>query len=147
MRAEIERYAGSTVVQAVNRPAGFSPGLAAKLLLADGRAVFAKAAGSARHAFAPILHRREIEVLRQLPRSVPAPQLIGSFDDDDWVALVCEYVEGHQPAEPWHDTELAAVIATLVHLAETCTPNPIASLPTLAETHAASMNGWRELSE
>ena len=45
IRVVIEQRLGATVTRAATSPGGFSPGLAARLELEDGRRVFAKAVG------------------------------------------------------------------------------------------------------
>ena len=45
VRAAIEQRLGAPVARTVTKPGGFSPGLAARLELEDGRRVFAKAVG------------------------------------------------------------------------------------------------------
>ena len=43
VRSALERRLGSPVVSATTQPKGFSPGLASRLTLADGRRAFVKA--------------------------------------------------------------------------------------------------------
>src|SRR5256885_11913280 len=43
LRAEVAARLGGEVVEAVTQPSGFSPGLAVRLRLADGRRAFVKA--------------------------------------------------------------------------------------------------------
>ena len=49
----IEEILGAPVVAAHSQPGGFSPGLGARLVLADGRRAFAKAARVERHPAGP----------------------------------------------------------------------------------------------
>lgn len=109
---------GAPVVAEDSRPGGFSPGVASRLALADGRRVFVKAVSSGRNPVAPGLHRREAEVLRGLPAGVPVPRLLGVHDDAGWVVLVIEDVPGTQPVFPWRESELTRVVAELERLAE-----------------------------
>src|SRR6266487_958034 len=46
IRKRFEAWAGSPVIAAITQPSGFSPGVAARLQLADGRSLFVKAIGS-----------------------------------------------------------------------------------------------------
>ncbi|MCC3772865.1 hypothetical protein K6I34_006802, partial [Streptomyces sp. UNOC14_S4] len=55
LRAALEETLGSPVTTAVTRAGGFSPGVAARLELADGRRVFVKAVGPEPNAYAPEL--------------------------------------------------------------------------------------------
>ena len=144
VRAAIEEILGAPVVAAHSQPGGFSPGLGARLVLADGRRAFAKAAGVERNPLAPRFHRREVEVLSALPADLPVPGLLGSYDDGDWVALVVEYVDGEMPAEPWRPAELARVVEAMARLADRLTPTPIAR-PPIATMDEHGFRGWRTL--
>src|SRR3954469_20482970 len=106
VRAWVETTLGSSVVQARTQPGGFSPGVAARLVCADGTRAFVKAVSADANPDTPGLHRREIEVLRILPAGLPVPRLIASYDDDPWVALLVEDVDGRHPHAPWRDDEL-----------------------------------------
>jgi aminoglycoside phosphotransferase len=144
VRAAIEDVLGAPVATARSQPLGFSPGLAARLVLADGRRAFVKAVGLDRNPDAPGMHRREIAVLRALPPDLPVPALLGSYDDGDWVALVMEDVDGVVPAEPWRPDELRRVVDAMARLAADLTPSPLAA-PPIAELDARQFRGWRTL--
>jgi aminoglycoside phosphotransferase len=144
VRRAIEEILGAPVVAAHSQPGGFSPGLAARLVLADGRRAFAKAVGAERNPDAPVFHRREVEVLAALPPDLPVPRLLGSYDDGDWVALVVEDVDGDTPAEPWRPAELARVVEAMAKLADRLTPSPIARGP-VAVLDEQAFRGWRTL--
>ncbi len=59
VRAGIEELLGARVVDAVSQPGGFSPGVAARVTLADGSRAFVKAVTGERNAESPDIHRRE----------------------------------------------------------------------------------------
>ena len=101
MRAEIERRLGSAVVAARTQTGGFSPGVATRLELADGRRAFVKAVSPVPNAVAPTIHRREGRIVAAIPASAPVPRLLFMLDDDldGWVVLAFEDVEGRQPAD------------------------------------------------
>lgn len=139
VRRAIERIAGGRVVRATSQPSGFSPGLAARLELGDGRRVFVKALSDDRSAVNAGFHRREAYVAGSLPPDLPAPRLLGSHDDGGWVALVFEDVDGHHPAQPWHPDELDKVLDTLTTLAEHATPSPVELEPVAA---LPRLGGW-----
>jgi Phosphotransferase enzyme family len=141
VRAGIEEVLGGTVSDTADQTGGFTPGFAARLRLADGRRAFAKAIGPELSAIGPRLYRQEITVAGALPAGVPAPRLLGSYDED-WVALVFEDVEGRTPALPWVRAELERVLAAVTELAARLTPAPLAA-PRLAED--ATFTGWRTL--
>lgn len=117
VRAGVEQILGSPVVEARSQPGGFSPGTADRVCTEDGRRAFVKAAGLSLNEGTVRLHRREADVSADLGDEVPAPTLLGSYDDGDWVALVLDDVEGRLPRTPWDGDELSAVLAALRRLA------------------------------
>jgi hypothetical protein len=149
LRALAERQLGSAVVSAVSQPTGFSPGVAARLLLADGRRVFAKAAGPEPNPGVPAIHRREAQVVAALPEAAPVPRLLWSHEDVEtgWVVLLFEEVAGQAPAQPWLADELGRVLAAIVELGEALTPAPLAppAVKTASEAFGAQLCGWAPL--
>ena len=129
VRAAVADLAGAAIDGAQTQPHGFSPGVAARLRLADGRRAFVKAVSAATNPESPAMHRTEARLTGAFPPSVPVPRLLGIYDDDDWVALVYEDVDGRHPAVPWRIAELEHVIASLVRLHEALTPCPVADWP------------------
>jgi hypothetical protein len=134
---------GSRVVRATTQPGGFSPGLAARLRLADGRHVFVKAVSEAANPDSPGMHRREARIVAALPATAPAPRLLWLHDDGDWVALCFEDVDGRHPHLPWTEPDLTLVVAALKRLAEQLTPSPILVDETAADAFVHEINGWR----
>jgi hypothetical protein len=118
VRAAAESALGAAVTADAPQAGGFSPGLASRLTLADGRRVFAKAISGEQNPRSPGLYRREIEVARALPSRVPAPRLRWSYDDGDWVMLVLDDVDGVMPATPWRQEEFSRVMVALERLTE-----------------------------
>ena len=134
--------AGSPV--AVARPSvtsGFTGAFAAVLELADGRRVFAKAAGPAA-PHARVALPQEASVLGRLDRvagRLTAPALIGAgsttvpdrttgtddvtgaddtgADGDLWQVIVLEAIDGRMPGIPWTEAEVALVHDTCRALA------------------------------
>jgi aminoglycoside phosphotransferase (APT) family kinase protein len=127
LRAEIERRLGSPVVAARTQAGGFSPGVAARLELADGSRAFVKAVMPSPNAEAPTIYRREGRIVAAIPQSAPVPRLLWMLDDDPdgWVVLAFEDVEGRQPAVPWVDGELDEVLRAMTALAADLTPSPL----------------------
>ena len=127
IRDEVERRLGSPVVAAQSQPGGFSPGVAARLELADGGRAFVKAVSPAGNPVAPSIHRREARIVAAIPRSAPVPRLLWSLDDDPdgWVLLAFEDVEGRPPVVPWRDDELGIVLESMAALAVALTPSPL----------------------
>jgi hypothetical protein len=145
VRSWAEGSLGSPVAVAASQPGGFSPGAACRLRLADGRRAFLKAVSASANPESPGMHRREGAVAAALPPQVPAPSLLGRYDDGDWVALLFADVDGVPPAEPWRLPELSRVLAALAELHRICTPSPIGTVPSVIEYYAGDLRGWRDL--
>jgi hypothetical protein len=143
VRKTVEVAMGSTVVDAVSQPGGFSPGVAARLRLADGRRLFAKAILASQNADAVAFDRREAGIASRLPATVAASRLLWSGGDDDWAALVFEEIDGHNPRLPWGSEDWARVHEALVRLARDLTPSPV-DLPQLG-ADPDLFSGWRSL--
>lgn len=139
VRDWVEQELGSTVVEAVTQPGGMSPGCAARLRLADGARVFVKAVGSNLNPRTPGLHRSEVRVLRSLPPVGYRAPLRAAYDDDDWVAMILDDVQGRHPN--WSDaSDIARVASAVERQTEELTPAP----PGLDLTPAADMAlRWR----
>ena len=126
VRAEIEQRLGGAVVAARTQTGGFSPGVAARLELADGRRAFVKAVSPVPNAVAPTIYRREGRIVAAIPASAPVPRLLFMLDDPTgWVVLAFEDVEGRQPSMPWQDRELVDVLEAMAALAVDLTPSPL----------------------
>ena len=143
MRRAIEERLESIVVEAVTQPSGFSPGLAARLRLDDGRRVFVKAVSEAANPDSPEMHRREARIVAALPASVPVPRLLWTYDEAGWVALAFEDVDGRHPGAPWTEGDLALVVEALKKMAVDLTPSPIATEVTASGAFKRDINGWR----
>ncbi|HEY3714637.1 MAG TPA: hypothetical protein VGL39_08935 [Jatrophihabitantaceae bacterium] len=133
VRAAICALLGADVVAAETQPQGFSPGLAARLRLADGQRVFVKAVSASANAESPAMHRAEARLTSAFPPGVPVPRLLDVHDDGDWVALVYEDVAGRHPSMPWRMDELEHVMDTLARLHEMLTPCPVPDVGRVAD--------------
>lgn len=120
----VEDRLGSTVVDARSQDAGFTPGLASRLLLADGRRVFVKAASTEHAAWVVEAYRRECEVTMALPPGTHAPRALWTVDDGPWFLAVHEDVEGSHPRRPWRGDDLDQVLTMLAENARLLTPPP-----------------------
>lgn len=137
--ARVADVLGSPVVAASSESGGFSPGVAARVRCADGRRAFVKAASADVNARTVAMHRREAVVNAALPDDVGAPALLGVVDEEPWVALVLEEVDGRLPALPWRPDELDAALALLDRLA--LVPAPAV----LGQAADEDLSGWRQL--
>lgn len=142
LRTWVEEVLGGPVVHAASQPGGFSPGTADRVVTAAGRRAFVKAVSPAQNPDSPGLHRREAEVLRTLTGLTEVPQLIDVRDEDDWVALVIDDVEGRHPQVPWTDDDLRATLVALTHLAGRTAPT---SWPLLREELTGEFGAWARL--
>lgn len=113
---EVERLLGGKIVEAVSQSNGYSPGSADRVRTEAGRRAFVKAISRQRNAFAYDAHRRERNVVSSLPATVRAPRLIGSFDDDEWVALVLEDIHGRHPGSAPDGDDVFSVLAAVESL-------------------------------
>jgi aminoglycoside phosphotransferase (APT) family kinase protein len=143
VRRTIETRLGGDVVEAVTQPGGFSPGLAARLRLNDGRRVFVKAVSEKSNPDTPVMHRREAQIVAALPASAPVPRLLWTHDEGGWVMLAFEDVDGRHPGAPWTEADLALVVNALRKMAADLTPSPIATGATASGAFEGDINGWR----
>lgn len=142
VRAEVEALLGARIVEADNQPGGFSPGLAARCRLSDGRRAFVKAVSPELNPHSCRIHRREAEIARRLPDAAPAPRLRHVHDDGRWVALVFDEIDGCQPAEPWTFEDLDDVVPAVRSLGRTHLPKGH-GLQTVVQRHHSAFRGWR----
>lgn len=146
LRDALERHLGSRVRHAISEPGGFSPGVASRLELSDGRRIFAKVVGREANPKSPEAHRTEARILTQLPPNVPVPRLLSTYDDGEWVALFLEEVDGHTPRIPWGLTELGRVVRAIEELSRLLTPAPF-QVGTFGERYRREFDNWRKLKE
>jgi aminoglycoside phosphotransferase len=144
VRDAVAAILGAPVATATTQRGGFSPGVAARIAAVDGRRAFVKAVSCEASPISPGMHRTEARHTAALPTRVAAPQLLGSYDDGTWVALVFEDVPGHQPHVPWRADELARVLRAVHDLATTLTPSPV-DAPSVALRQADAFDGWAQL--
>ncbi|MDX3235819.1 aminoglycoside phosphotransferase family protein [Streptomyces sp. ME03-5709C] len=142
----VEARLGAPVARAEDQTGGFSPGVAARLSLTDGRRAFVKAVSPAQNPDSPHIHRAEAWIAAGLPEDVPAPRLLHSFERDGWVVLAFEDVAGRTPAQPWDAEELRRVLDAMTGLAADLTPSPgTVPAPPVVDRLAASFGCWARL--
>ncbi|MEU3223761.1 phosphotransferase [Streptomyces sp. NPDC006976] len=144
VRRGVEDILGAPVVEARTQHGGFSPGVAARVRLANGGRAFVKAVSADVNADSPDMHRAEIRLTAALPAHAPVPRLLGSYDDGTCVALVLQDIEGRQPRVPWSRNELDRVLEALQDLAGVLTPAP-AGAPVADGGKSTMFTGWRTL--
>ena len=142
VREGIEQILGAPVMEARGQRGGFSPGTADRVRTASGRTAFVKAVSRELNEHSPAIHRKEAAIAAALPETVPAPSLIGTYDDGEWVALVLSDVEGRHPHVLWRDLEVHFVLDALVNLANTPVPPELGHLPRLEDCLTDAFQGW-----
>lgn len=145
VQAGIEQILGAPVVEATGQQGGFSPGTADRVVTATGRRAFVKAVSAHLNEHSPAIHRTEAAIALALPDGIPAPSLIGTFDDGTWVALVLTDVEGRHPHTPWESPEVSLVLDALQELSRTPLPPALEHLPRLEHELAEAFQGWTRI--
>ncbi|HET7689685.1 MAG TPA: phosphotransferase [Nocardioidaceae bacterium] len=142
IRAYVEQRLGAPVVTAVSQGSGYTPGFASRLTGSGGERVFVKAASKkAQRPFAEA-YAEEARVMAALPRDLPAPRILWAHEDDGWVVLGFEDVEGKAPSRPWRGPELKACLSTLERVAAV---QPPATLRTVHEELPSLVTGWQHV--
>lgn len=128
---------------------GFSPGVAARLRLQNGHRVFLKAVGPEPNPVSPSIHRRESNIVAGLPTEVPSPRFLWSYDEQGWVVLLFDDIEGKHPSQPWRIDELNRVISSLIHLGDILTPSPLTAteVGSVGDHLSRSWLGWQRLKD
>ena len=118
---------GSAVVGSQSQRSGYTPGFASRILLADGRRLFVKIAGFGRDWLVES-YGMEAAKRRTLPDTVPAPRLIADararLDDQDWLLMIFDDVDGRPPRRPWTTDDVMAAVAAVEAAAQALTPAP-----------------------
>lgn len=151
VRALVEQRFGERVVEAESQGSGFTPGFASRLTGDSGGRLFVKAASKqAQRQFAES-YAEEARKLAALPTDqLPVPRLRWSAEDDRWVVLGFDCVEGRPPRRPWRPTELDRCLETLQVVAEVLGPQAPRlrrelALRPLVEDIPALVTGWPTL--
>ncbi|WP_063793976.1 phosphotransferase family protein [Streptomyces graminilatus] len=118
IRQLISRHLGGAVDAEPSAGSGFTSGFAAVAHGISGTQ-FIKAVNGAENTVIANCYRREALINRALPAEVPAPRLQWIEEQDDWVVLGFDAVDGgRMPAEPWQPNELDATLNAYATAAE-----------------------------
>ncbi|WP_344941860.1 phosphotransferase [Actinomadura miaoliensis] len=147
VRLAIEDRLGSSVVTSGTRHGGFSPGVAAVVTCADGAEYFVKAVHPDLNPVSPGMYREEARCAAALPGRVPAPRLHHVHDDDGWIALVFEAVDGAPPEVPWRAADVRRLLGTLELLTAAPVGGDLAALPTVPARLDESFRAYRRLAD
>lgn len=147
VRSHVQDLLGGSVTEATNCPGGFSAGFASRLRLSPsapgqrGRA-FVKAIDSDAWPVQGEWYRDEARIAAALPAAIPAPALLGTFDDGHWVVLAFEDIEGHEPPQPWRQADLGRAVTALRPLAAVTAPS--LATASLRRDHPR-LGGWADV--
>ncbi|MHC9046657.1 phosphotransferase family protein [Microbacterium saperdae] len=141
IQRRVERVAGAEVREAQTQAGGFSAGIASRVSFDDGQRLFVKAVPTTSEATFE-LYIREAEVLRAIPRDLPAAHLVDAFSQDDWTVLVIEDVEGRHPERSVSSADTAHVLDAIAALA---TVPADRTLPLLSDELADDARSWSRL--
>ncbi|MFE7803811.1 phosphotransferase family protein [Streptomyces sp. NPDC057430] len=145
VRAYVERRLAARVVEAVSCGGGFTPGVASRLRLDDGRHVFLKGM-SADLPFAP-QYADEVAVTSVLPEGV-GPRVgwwANPGESGGWWWLCLEDIPGTMPvlAPDSADTEMA--LAAVEQAGKLLTPSPLDGAKPIADLVGRWLTGWSTL--
>ncbi|WP_330347648.1 phosphotransferase [Streptomyces sp. NBC_00582] len=147
IRQLISRRLGGAVDAGPSAGSGFTSGFAAVVHTAGG-SQFIKAINDVENAVIAACYRRESLINQALPVEVPAPRLRWVEEQDEWVVLGFDAVDGgRMPAEPWQPSDLDATLNAYAAAAEMLSA-PSAQLlrlglkPVSAE---GDFTAWRDL--
>ncbi len=124
---------------------GMSPGPAVVLEAGFGRVtarVFVKAVSSSASQASYGYYRDEASALRDLPDTVPRPELVDVVHSGDWIALILDHVPGQAAGPPWTPDSIRRTDAALEIVASHRAP---ATVPPIADL-ARDLDGWERVS-
>ena len=148
VRSLVESRLGSPVREARSMGSGFTPGFASVLEAEDGSRIFVKAASKQAQRQIAASYAEEARKLPLLPDTLPAPRLLWSTEDDRWVVLATEHVDGRPPRRPWNPDELDRCLAALTSVAEVTRVLPEGlTLAPLHEDIPQLLTGWDTVAE
>lgn len=147
VRRSVQRQLGSPVVEAVSCDAGFTPGFASVLTGADGSRLFLKAASRIAQAAFAKAYAEEARITRLLGTHVPAPRL-RFVEDDAWLVIGYEAIDGRTPDRPWRPDDLARALDLAEEVASsTRTPPGGLDLRPLTEDLPGLVTGWEQVAQ
>ncbi|WP_329460252.1 phosphotransferase family protein [Streptomyces sp. NBC_01497] len=143
VRREIASRGGAPVLRAVSQEGGFTSGLAARLLLADGRRVFVKGI-PVEHPLAG-MYEEEAMVAAAVPTGFSSPALLWSGRSEGWILLLFDDVDGRHPSLAPGSADLPAVLDTVALMEKALSPCAYAGARPVAEALTRVSSCWRTL--
>ncbi|MEV6973438.1 phosphotransferase [Kitasatospora sp. NPDC093806] len=145
VRGSVAGVLGAGVVDAEVQGGGFSPGLAVRAVLGDGRRVFLKGVETG-HPVHPV-YAAEARINRSLGADVPVPRLLDAWEAGGWLLMAFEDVAGGHPDLRPGSADLDAVVRLLDRLPRKVSPAPVPDAPGVAAALEERFHGWRVLRE
>ncbi|MFJ1756643.1 phosphotransferase [Kitasatospora sp. NPDC088134] len=145
VRESAQAVLGSPVTDSQAQTGGFSPGLAVRATLADGRAVFLKGVATDHPVHG--MYADEATINRSLSHQVPVPRMLDSWEAGGWLLMAFEDIDGGHPDLSPGSADLPAVIRLLDQLPKTVSPSPIPGAPTVAAVLEGGFHGWQALAD
>ncbi|WP_433241517.1 aminoglycoside phosphotransferase family protein [Streptosporangium sp. CA-135522] len=142
LRDFVTVHLGSAIIRADVQSGGFTPGVAARLILTNGR-VFIKAIPND-HVLAA-KYRTEAETAGHLPGNTPSPRLRWHGTAAGWVILIFDDIDGRHPDLTPGSPDIFTVASALSDMAALLTPNPLPHLPLASISRARLLHGWGDL--
>ncbi|MFV2197788.1 phosphotransferase family protein [Nocardiopsis sp. LOL_012] len=124
---------------------GFTPGVAARLRLADDSGAFVKAM-PVTHPLADA-YRHEARIAAGLPSAAPVPRLLWHGTAEGWVVLVFDDVDGRHPDPTPGSADIEPVVDAIAAMSRTLTPCPVAELEPSSTARGAWLHGWELLAQ
>ncbi|MFJ6212687.1 phosphotransferase [Streptomyces sp. NPDC092296] len=143
VRESADGTLGSPVVTTLPQAGGFSPGLAVRAVLADGRRAFLKGIRTDHPAYP--MYADEATVNRAMPAWAPLPRMLDTWEAAGWLLMSFEDIAGGHPDLSPGSADLPAVLRTLDVLPEVVSPSPIPDAPAVADELAGMLHGWQAL--
>ncbi|MBB5869946.1 hypothetical protein F4553_003325 [Allocatelliglobosispora scoriae] len=146
LRDAVTARLGAPVVTARSAGGGFTPGFAATLTTADGRAHFVKAAPLDSDISG--WYATEARITAALPASIPTARLRWTAELADHRVLCLDAIDGAMPSLPWQPAQLAAALDAQAVIAEAFAAVPAELEPLVTTSWAERMTGtldrWRD---
>lgn len=143
VRGEITGCLGASLTRAETQDGGFTAGLAARLLMADGRRVFVKGIPTG-HPLAG-MYEEEVAVSAAVPSGFSSPELLWSGRSEGWILLLFDDVDGCHPSLAPGSGDVPAVLRTVASMGEALSPCPFGGARPVAEAMARVSHCWESL--
>lgn len=125
---------------------GFSLGTADRLETTTGKKAFLKAVSTTEQPQTANLHRAELKAAKLFAGVPYTASLIDGYENDNWVALLMEDIEGKHPQTPWAEQETIQTLIALDSLASLSIKS-IEKLEDLTESISGEFKSWERIAQ